>query len=86
MNFSDGQQYDFYITSLSGTEVWRWSSDKAFIQALTQLVIPAQGSVVIKQTWDQTLFAGGNLAIGSYTAFGSLLERSPTAQFSFTIQ
>lgn len=84
-NFNDGQQFDFYISS-SSAEVWRWSDDKGFIQILTSLTIPAHDSVEVTATWNQVLSSGGNLAIGNYTALGSFLEQSPSAQQTFTIQ
>jgi len=86
LNFTSSQQYDFCIETTSGAEVWRWSADKGFLTVLTQLILPVQGAVEATQSWDQTLLAGGNLAIGSYTAFGSFLDQTPTAQFNFTIQ
>jgi len=86
LNFSSSQQYDFCIESTSGDGVWRWSADMAFLTVNTKLILPAQSAVEATETWDQTLLTGGNLAIGSYTAFGSFLDQTPTAQFNFTIQ
>lgn len=86
LTFSSAQQYDFYITSTSGAEVWRWSSDKSFTTTITQLIVPAQGTVETSETWNQGLQIGGNIPIGSYTAFGSFRDQSAIAQFSFTIQ
>lgn len=86
LNFLDGQQYDFYINSSIDTEVWRWSADKAFTQALTELVIQAGESIEISQVWNQTLAGGGVISIGNYFAFGSLLDQSPEAEFNFSIQ
>ena len=86
LTFGSAQQYDFYITSTLGTEVWRWSADKVFAAVITQLIIPAQSTVEATETWDQTLMAGGNIPIGNYTAFGSFKDQSPIAQFSFSVQ
>ena len=86
LNFNSGQQYDFYILSSEETELWRWSDGKGFTQALTELVIPAGETFAVTEVWDQTLPGDEIIAIGSYTVFGSFLDQSPEAEFSFTIQ
>ena len=86
LNFIDTQQYDFYISSSTNTEIWRWSADKVFGDALTELVIQAGDSIEISEIWDQSLPGGGTIAIGSYSAAGSLLDQSQEVQFGFTIQ
>ncbi len=32
-------------------EVWRWSSDRAFTQAVTTAEIEPQGTLVLSETW-----------------------------------
>ena len=97
LHFISTLQYDFYIKSSSDTEIWRWSVGKCFGDALTEWVVPALETVVVTETWDQTLHdpeflgcvqppGGENIAIGRYTAFGSFLDQSPKAEFNFTIQ
>jgi len=86
LNFNDGQQYDFYISSSNNTEIWRWSDNKGFTLALTELVIPAGETIVVSEIWNQVIAGGDEIPIGSYTAYGSFLEQSPEAKFSFSIQ
>jgi len=86
LNFNDGQQYDFYINSSPDTEVWRWSDDKGFTLALTNLTLQVGETAVVSQIWDQTLAGGDSIPTGSYVAYGSFLDQTLEAQFSFTIQ
>ena len=86
LNFLNSQQYDFYIQSSNGGEAWRWSDDKAFTTALTELSIAVGETVEISQVWDQELSDGENLPVGSYTAFGSLLDYTSNAESELTIQ
>ncbi len=86
LNFTTGQQYDFYIKASSGVDLWRWSVDESFVQSQTSLEISGGESVVVSVTWDQSIFGVGNPGVGNYTVYGSFLDQSPLAQFSFTIQ
>lgn len=86
LRFSSGQQYDFYIESDSYEEVWRWSANRLFIAALTELLVPAGETVEVSEVWDQQVAADVYLDIGSYKVYGSFLEQSPEAEFAFTIQ
>lgn len=86
LHFNSAQQFDFYIKPVSDTEIWRWSDDMTFATALTSFTLPAHGTEEAAETWAQTLATGGNIPTGNYTAYGSFLDRTPIAQFSFTIQ
>ena len=85
LNFGSSRQFDFYIQS-AGTELWRSSDGLFFTFALTSLTIPANSSVIINEVWDQSFSNGSNIPIGGYSAFGSLLNQSPTDQYDFNIQ
>ena len=92
LNFASSKQYDFIVTTPSGLEMWRWSDTTGFLHVNTELVIPAQETITVSVVWNQILFDGNtypdgdNIAIGSYTASGSLLDQSPIAEYDFTIQ
>jgi hypothetical protein len=66
LNFSDGQMYDFVVTS-GEREVWRWSEDMMFTQALHTDVVPAGESRRYEASW---LPAAGER--GEYSATGIL--------------
>lgn len=86
LDFNSGQQYDFYINSPDGVNVWRWSDEGVFIQALTTLTIGAGESLEVRQVWNQVLPDGETISIGDYSAFGLLLGQSPSEAFNFSIQ
>ena len=44
-DFTTSQRYDFAIYNSNGTEVWRWSDDKAFLQVLGQVTLEPGESV-----------------------------------------
>jgi len=86
LNFTDGQQFDFYINHASGhLEIWRWSDNKAFIQALTDLTIPAGETIEISEFWNQILSDGEFTEYSSFTAFGGVLNQNQE-KFDFIIQ
>jgi hypothetical protein len=70
----------------NGTEIWRWSDERAFTQASTELVIQAGETVQVSALWDQSLIGGGIVSMGDYIAYGSLVEQSPEANYQFSIQ
>lgn len=86
LNFSNSQQFDFYIQSSIGSESWRWSDDRAFTTALTELQITVGETIEISQVWDQELSVGENIPVGSYTAFGSLLDHTSKVESDLIIQ
>ncbi len=86
LNYSDSQQYDFYIESSSEIIIWRWSDGRGFTQALTELTIAAEETVEVSQVWDQKLSNDENIPAGIYTAIGSFLEHTSEATSDFAIQ
>lgn len=67
LNFSSGQMYDFWVTD-SGREVWRWSDDRAFTQALQKQTVASQDSVTFDESWTTSL-------TGTLTVHGRLLAQ-----------
>jgi hypothetical protein len=52
LTFPDAQVADFEILNEDGERVYLWSSDKTFIQVITQVRVPAKGSVeLLSETW-----------------------------------
>ena len=46
--YSDGQQYDFTLSD-EGRELWRWSADKAFTQALWEESLAPGALIVVEE-------------------------------------
>lgn len=76
-SFLTSQKYDFYITDSSGGEIWRWSSDKAFLQVLEDFQIPPGARIAFIEKFDVT-----GVKPGKYTAYGILLTTPTNISFS----
>lgn len=76
-SFPSSQRYDFAITNSTGVEVWRWSDDKFFMQALGSLTLkPGQATTIT----EQIKFAdksGNPFPEDQYTITGGLTSREP---------
>jgi len=55
LNFSSGYQYDFVIKDEKQTEIWRWSTDRSFTQALTSILIGPSDIQTVTYTWNQVI-------------------------------
>lgn len=64
LRFATGQRYDFVIESAAGAEVWRWSADRVFTQALGAQVVPPGWELDYEETF------AGRLAPGTYRVRG----------------
>ena len=74
LQFNSGQIYDFILRDESGKEVYRWSADKLFNQALKRIDVKGE------EVW-QVSFDPGKLAVGLYWVEG-LLVNSDGRRFS----
>ncbi len=54
LSFLTGQRYDLLILDAAGAEVWRWSDDRSFIQALAEETLEAGQE---GPAWEETLSA-----------------------------
>lgn len=66
LEFASGQRYDFVVRTAAGEEVWRWSADQMFTQALGSQTINPGATVDFTETWNH----GGRT--GSFEAVASL--------------
>ena len=60
LNFSSGQLYDFWVTR-GDRELWRWSDDRSFTQALERRTVASQDSITFGENW--TTESTGTLTI-----------------------
>ena len=75
LEFATGQRYDFAVRAADGSEVWRWSADRMFTQALGTETIPAGGTLNFSQTWAATGRSGVFTAIAELKALNQPLEQ-----------
>lgn len=80
LNFSSSQRYDFIVETPSGEEVWRWSDDMAFMQALSQDTLPPGASWDMEAVWDPGDRSGDYVATGVLTAREHELRQSTAFQ------
>jgi hypothetical protein len=71
LTFRSGQMYDFSVRRV-GREVWRWSHDRMFTQAIQEVVLRAGEERVFTERWNQRDFDGNLVPPGTYTAVGWL--------------
>lgn len=76
LRFSSGQQYDFMV-SMSGREVWRWSSGRVFIQALTSITLSPGEKKTFTATWLRTYSDGRQVGAREYDIHAVLTSTSP---------
>jgi len=69
LQFSSGQRFDF-VVSIGGEEVWRWSGDKFFTQALGEESLSAGEELRYEAQWTPT-------EEGSYEVLGLVTATNP---------
>ncbi|HEY0634700.1 MAG TPA: BsuPI-related putative proteinase inhibitor, partial [Gammaproteobacteria bacterium] len=87
LNFASSKQYDFVLKNGNGAEVWRWSNNQAFTQALSSYELAPGESRVITVQWNQVVGEDGTLlAAGDYTLVADDLgiDDAPTQALSIT--
>jgi hypothetical protein len=67
LEFATSQRYDFAIADPAGVEMWRWSADMMFAQALGEETLLAGETRRYTASW-----GGGAGAVGEFTATGRL--------------
>ena len=51
LTFTSGQSYDFVVYDGAGTEVWRWSSEQMFTQALREERVAPGETLTYSAIW-----------------------------------
>ncbi len=65
LRFSSGQTYDFSVLDAAGREVWRWSADRMFTQALQIKSHDAAETLTVQERWDSEGRTGRFTAVGT---------------------
>ena len=52
--FSSGQTHDFVVMDANGRELWRWSDDRMFTQAMQTKVLQMGEETAYSETWTPT--------------------------------
>lgn len=64
LSFPTSKEYDFWVTR-GRDEIWRWSDDRLFTQAIEHTKIDPQGSLTLSEPWVAS-------PAGTYTVHGEL--------------
>lgn len=51
LEFRSGQEFDFVVEREGGGEVWRWSADRMFTQAVQHRTLPAGETLTYAASW-----------------------------------
>jgi len=66
VTFMSGQRFEFIVRRSRGDEVWRWSHDKAFTQAIETTQLRPQQALTFSEVWDQRDLQGRPVDPGTY--------------------
>ncbi len=70
--FPTSKIYDFVVYDESGKEVYRWSRNKLFTQAITRIVLKPRETRVFSLEWDQKVEFGEKAKPGNYQIIGEV--------------
>lgn len=76
LTFGSSQVYDIVVTA-SGTEVWRWSSNRGFGQVITERTFPPGLTLLGREAWDWHDEMDAEVPAGMYQARGTLKSMPP---------
>ncbi|MGH7503459.1 MAG: BsuPI-related putative proteinase inhibitor [Longimicrobiales bacterium] len=76
LEFTSGQRYDFAVRDSAGSEVWRWSADQSFMQALGTEEVEAGGVLEYEARW----MAGDRS--GEYEAVAQVVSTTHAVELS----
>ena len=79
--FPSGQTHDFAILDASGRDVWRWSADRLFTQALQSRVVESHETATFEEHWDAGARHGAFTAVATLTSSSHPLQ----ARVDFTL-
>lgn len=80
LEFSSGQRYDFAVRTAAGADVWRWSADKSFMQALGSETIPAGGTLDYVEVWAPGNRTGSFVAVAELTSLNHRIREQAAFQ------
>lgn len=80
LEFNSGQRYDFVVRTPQGAEVWRWSADRMFTQALGTETIAPGATLRFAESWDFGERTGSYVVVARLTATNHPVEESAPFQ------
>ncbi|MGH7458038.1 MAG: BsuPI-related putative proteinase inhibitor [Longimicrobiaceae bacterium] len=77
LTFRSGQSFDFEV-SRGGREVWRWSAERVFTQAIRQETVAAGETLRYRASWRPPAGAAGEYRVTGRLSADYPLEQSST--------
>lgn len=78
-SFSSGQTHDFTVRTAAGAEVWRWSADRGFAQALQTRTLGPGETWTFTERWTPPAGTRGEFtAVARLTSSDRPVERTAT--------
>lgn len=75
LQFMSGQTHDFAVADSAGRELWRWSADRMYTQALQTRTLAAGESLTFEERWSPGDARGRFTATGLLTAASHPIEQ-----------
>ncbi len=63
LRFPSGQTHDFIVIDSAGREVWRWSADRLFTQALQNKLLDPSETVTYAERWRPSKPTSGRFSV-----------------------
>ncbi len=73
--FGSGQKFDIFITDQNNQEVYRWSHDKSFTQAIVDITLKKDERLLFNEVWDYKDNEGNKVSQGKYTITVKIFAR-----------
>ena len=75
IRFPSGQTHEFVILDATGREVWRWSVDRMFTQALQTRLLDSEETFTVEGRWDPEALTGKFTAVAKLTSTTHQVEK-----------
>lgn len=75
VRFTSGQTYDFVVLDRAGTEVWRWSADRMFTQAMQTRMLDPDETITFTEAWQPDSLHGEFVAVGKLNSTNYPVEQ-----------
>ena len=74
LQFASGQTHEFTVLDGTGREVWRWSSDRMFTQALQTRMLGAGETLTFRERWESPGPKGAYTVVASLSSTNHPVE------------
>ena len=74
LRFSSGQTHDFIVMDAAGREIWRWSGDRMFTQALQTRNLGAGQTMTFREHWEPPGPSGSYTVVAQLTSSNHPVE------------